>query len=350
MPKASPKSRARTRDTHNTAAPASAEVLTGSALHRVTEILAALNSGQPVTANSLAQRLQVSRSTIVRAIETLRSTLGVEIDYDPPKHTYRLIRSSPSLPLFRLDPHEAIALALAGRMAGGGADSPLGRMIRAMLRKIAPVFGGAVTLAMDSVDQILSAHGTGSAAADEDMVHFFPLVEAILQRRAVRLDYTKLGAARAERRLVHPLHITEYQKRFRLIAWDTARREVRNFRLSRIHSMEATGGFYEPPAGFDLAAYLRGSLGAFAGEREFEVRIALDAHAAAYARETPWHPSQRLVERPGGGAEITLRLNHPTDATIAVLRWGRHAEVLAPAHLRKTIRDELAAALARYNR
>jgi len=350
MAKASPKPRARTRDTHNTAAPASTEVLTGSALHRITEILAALNSGKPVTANSLAQCLQVSRSTIMRDIETLRSTLGVEIDYDPPKHTYRLTRPGPSLPLFRLDPHEAIALALAGRMAGGGADSPLGRMIRAMLRKIAPVFGGAVTLTMDSVDQIVSAHDTEGAAADEDMVHFFPLVEAILQRRVVRLDYAKLGATRPEKRVVHPLHITEYQKRFRLIAWDTARREVRTFRLNRIQAMEATGDFFEPPAGFDLAAHLRGSLGAFAGGKEFEVRIALDAHAAAYARETRWHPSQQLVDRPGGGAEITLRLNHPTDATIAVLRWGRHAEVLAPADLRKAIREELAAALAPYRR
>jgi len=326
------------------------ESLTGNTLHRITEILAALNSGQPVTATTLARRLQVSRSTIMRDIETLRNTLGVELDYDPPKHTYRPTRSSPSLPLFRLDPHEAIALALAGRMAGGGADSPLGRMIRAMLRKVAPVFGGAVTLALDSVDQIISAPGTAGAAADEDMVFFFPLVEAILHRRVVRLDYTKPGAARPEKRLVHPLHITEYQKRFRLIAWDTARREVRNFRLSRIRAMESTGGFYEPPAGFDLAAYLRGSLGAFSGEKEFGVRIALDAHAAAYARDTPWHPSQQLKELPGGGAEITLRVNHATDVTIAVLRWGRHAEVLAPADLRKTVREELTATLARYRR
>lgn len=123
---------------------------------------------------------------------------------------------------------------------------------------------------------------------------------------------------------------------------------MRNFRLDRIHGMECTSDVFERPADFDPLKHLRGSLGAFAGEKEFEVRIALDACAANHARDTPWHPSQRLKDIPGGAAEITLRLNHPTDAIIAVLRWGRHAEVLAPAGLRKAVRDELATTLARY--
>jgi proteasome accessory factor B len=105
---------------------------------------------------------------------------------------------------------------------------------------------------------------------------------------------------------------------------------------------------FEPPRNFDSKEYIRGCLGRFGGEAEHEVRIALDAHAAFYAREKPWHASQQIVERPDGRVELTLRVNHLADVKSAVLRWGRHAEVLAPAELRDEVLAEYQAVASQY--
>lgn len=104
-----------------------------------------------------------------------------------------------------------------------------------------------------------------------------------------------------------------------------------------------------PPVDFDRDRYLGGSLGRFTGETLHDVRILLDATAAFYARERPWHPSQKIAERPAGAIELTLRLNNLVDVENKVLRCGPHAEVLAPPELRARLRAAAAATLARYD-
>jgi predicted DNA-binding transcriptional regulator YafY len=116
----------------------------------------------------------------------------------------------------------------------------------------------------------------------------------------------------------------------------------------RMQSVTPPHKTFEPSKHFDAQNYVQNSLGRFAGEREYEVRNALDEHAAFYAREKPWHVSQQLTGRPGGRVELALRVNSLVDARHAVLQWGEHAEVLAPAELRAEVRAALKAALAQY--
>jgi len=59
--------------------------------------------------------------------------------------------------LLRLDPREALALALAGRLFDLRHGSSRGGMFSDLIRRIAPLFGGALSIAADSLDTILSA-------------------------------------------------------------------------------------------------------------------------------------------------------------------------------------------------
>jgi predicted DNA-binding transcriptional regulator YafY len=235
-------------------------------------------------------------------------------------------------------------LAVVGRIIEGWHDSPLGRSLDAIVRKIAPVLGGSVAIATDSVDRVLAT--PSSADALQELESFFPILEALLERRQLRLDYMKAAASRAEERLVHPLHLARLDNGWVLVAHDPARGVVRHFVLSRIRNVISTGATFEPPKDFDSRKYIRDCFGRFGGEAEHEVRIALDAHAAFYAREKPWHTSQQLTERPDGRVELTLRVNHLAEVRNAVLRWSPHAEAIAPPELRADVRAALQAALA----
>lgn len=321
--------------------------MTGAPLQRVWHAHARLVREATITAESLARELEVSPSTVKRDIDMMRDRLGLPIAWDPVRHTYHDTRPCDTLPMLRIDAREALAFALASRMLGGMGNSPLGAMLEAVFRKVASVLGGSVSIITESVDSLLSS---ASTIRDEEVRHFLPLLEAIHERRVLQLAYKKPGAARPEARLVHPLHLAELDGCWALVAHDPRRAGVRKFLLHRIHRSDATGGSFEPPAGFDVAAYLAGSLGRFTGERVHEISVALDAHAAFYARERPWHRSQQLTDRPDGSAVLTLRLNNLTDIHAAVLRWGEHAEVLAPAELRDQVRNSLRSACERYAR
>jgi predicted DNA-binding transcriptional regulator YafY len=317
------------------------------ALLRIVRIHERLGNEHQITAKSIAQEFEVAPRTIKRDIEFMRDQLGVAIVWDATTHTYFCTHHHPLLPLLRIDADEALALALAGRTFAAWHGSPLGRALTAALEKIAPIVGGAVSLPVDALKDLLFT--SDDPTADAEHRHFATLLEAIHRRRELRLEYQKPKAhAAAEARTVHPLHLAYLEHRWMLVAHDVARNAPRNFLLARIRDAKATGPRFEPPAGFDAKIYLRGSLGRFTGETEHEVRIVLDAVAAPYVRERPWHPSQKITERPDGTIEATFRLNNLIDIERRLLACGAHAEVLAPPELRETIRAAAVAMCARY--
>lgn len=324
-------------------------------MERVLVILGALQRGQPSTARTFAQKFGVSLMTIKRTLDLMRDRLGVPFEWDVVRGTYRLTRECETLPLLRIDAREALALALAGRSFEKSHGPAFGRLLGDLLRKVAPLFGGDVSLATDAIDQVISASTTVSSRG---LDHFFSLFDAIGERRELRLVYTKAPLRapatgerpppKPEQRVVHPLHLAELNGGWTLIAYDLRRHAVRKFKLLRIESFTPTGGTFEPPPGFDAKHYVRASMGSFAGEEEYEVRLALDEHAAFHAREQSWHASQQLSERPDGRVEMTLRISGLEDAKHVALHWGHHVEILAPPALRAEVCAELKKSLAQY--
>ena len=315
------------------------------ALRRILWIHERLGNERKANAVTLARELEASVRTVKRDIAYMRDELGAPIEWTPATQTYCYARECEILPLLRLDAGEALALMLAGRTFAAWRGSSLGRALTAALEKIAGVVGGAISLPASEIsDFVFQPDESPETDAEK---RFFPVVlETIHRRRVLHLAYQKPAGRQPEERIVHPLHLAFLDHRWMLIAYDPARRAPRNFLLARIRQAAATSATFSPPPGFDLKAYLSGSLGRFTGEQEYEVRIVFDADLAPYLRERPWHPSQTVTNCPGGGLEITLRLNNLIDVRRRVLACGSHAEVLAPAELRESIRAEAAAMAA----
>lgn len=320
-----------------------------STFTRVLWVHQRLGGGRPATAISLARELEVSDRTIKRDIEWMRAHLGADIVWEPATHSYRCHGPVGQLPLLRLDADEALALMLASQAFAAWGGSPLGRALTAALGKVTEVVGSAVSLPASEIARVVfQPDSEGDTGAEQRW--FATLVEAIRARAELQLTYRKPGAKRPGSRTVHPLHLAYLDHRWMLLAHDPQRRASRNFLLVRIEAVRATGRAFSPPAGFDARAHLAGSFGLYTGAKTHEVRILFDAHAAPFIRERQWHPSQQLHERPRGRIEATYRLNHLMDIRRWILSWGSHAEALAPAELRRTIRKESAIAAARHAR
>ncbi len=319
---------------------------TGSTLARIVALHRRLSNEQRVTAVSLAREFEVSSRTIRRDIELMRDQIGVPIAWDAPTASWYYTQPCDFLPLLRINADEAVALALAGRTFSAWHGTPLGRALLGALKKIAAVVGDSVSIPADTLDDFGAAPADDCAATEQR--HFATLLEARERRRELRITYLKAGDAAPQPRTIHPLHLAYREQRWLLIAHDVDRGQIRTFILGRIHALEPSGAHFQPPAGFDAAHYLSGSLGRFAGGKEYDVRIALDATAAFYAKERPWHPSQALTALPDGRTEIRLRLNNLIDIENAVLRCGPRAEVLAPPELRERVKTAAAAMVALY--
>jgi predicted DNA-binding transcriptional regulator YafY len=176
--------------------------------------------------------------------------------------------------------------------------------------------------------------------------HFLGLVDSIRRSREVDLTYWKPGAPGPENRRVRPLHLAHLEHRWILVAEDPGQRAWRNFRVSRIQSFETTERRFQPPGRERIRAYLAGSLGRFTGAERHRVVLRIAKALVPYLKESPWHGTQRLEERPEGTAEVTLELNNLVDVRRRILACGAEVEVVAPEELRRAVASE-ARALAR---
>ncbi|HWL15952.1 MAG TPA: WYL domain-containing protein [Opitutus sp.] len=300
-----------------------------------------------ITAESVAREFEVDVRTIKRDIEFMRDRLGVSIVWDRRERSYYCTHHHPLLPLLRIDADEALALALASKTFAAWRGSPLGQALTAALEKIAPILGGAVSLPVDALKDLLFA--PDDPAVDAEHRYFAGLLEAIHRDREMRLVYQKPRAnSSPETRIVHPLHLAYLDHRWMLVAHDLARNARRNFLLARIQDLRATGGCFTPPPRDELGRSLAGALGRFVGEKEHDVRLLVDREIAPYFRERPWHPSQQILERADGSISVSFRLNHLIDVERRILACGGHIEVLAPSELRRRIRAAATSMLARY--
>jgi len=152
--------------------------------------------------------------------------------------------------------------------------------------------------------------------------------------------------------LVHP-YFLEPDAALRtvyLIGFDESAGALRTFKIERIRSATLTTKRYEIPEGFDPDRYLAHSWGIWSSEGTptEEVRLRFDASVARRVREAVWHRSQRLVELPEGGVELTFTVAGIVEIRPWVLSWGDGVEVLAPASLRESVALALGRAAERY--
>lgn len=308
-----------------------------------------LSTGRPFTAESFAREWEgISSRTIKRDLDHLRNYHNAPVEWDAARRTYCYVRPYAALqltPFPRVNADEALALVLAGRTFAAWRGSALGRILEAVLEKMAPVLGSAISLSEAEIQRLIYEPDLAletDAAARAEQHHLLDLLDAIRHRRELRMTYQKPRDRQTKPRVIRPLHLAILEHRWMLVAYDLHRRALRHFLLARIGKLSATGITFDLPENFDPRAHLSGGMGLFtgAGEKTVTVRVRFDATAAPYIRERPWHVSQTLRELPRGAVEATLHLNNLVDVRRRILTWGGHARALAPAALVRAIRSK----------
>jgi predicted DNA-binding transcriptional regulator YafY len=167
---------------------------------------------------------------------------------------------------------------------------------------------------------------------------------AILEHRVVEIEYESVGKPATTRR-VEPYGLAVYQSSIYVVAAapeveDPADR-LRHWKLDRFRHATALDEYFKPDPNVDLSEHLGKSIGIFSGEEPTLVRIRLGQRAAAWVREDPWHPEQKLEAQDDGAAVLTVPVSHPREVLPKVLSLGADAEVLEPVSFREAVADSV---------
>jgi predicted DNA-binding transcriptional regulator YafY len=215
---------------------------------RLFQIVQSLRGGRLVTAQALAQRLEVSTRTIYRDIADLQST-GVPIDGEA--GVGYVMAEGYDLPPLMFSRDEVTALVAGARLIRAFGGAGMARAAEEALVKI----GAVLPESARSRAAQVQVHATGWRMSDDLRAQIDRLEGAV--DRSVRLSfaYTDQHGV-ATRRVVRPLGLWFWGASWTLVGWCELREDFRMFRLDRMDAVEE-GASFKPERGKRLQDFYR---------------------------------------------------------------------------------------------
>lgn len=201
----------------------------------------------PVSAEQMAEKLDVSVRTIYRDMATLQS-MGAPIRGEG-GIGYQIERGY-FLPPLQFDDDELDAIVLGIRMVSARGDDALAE---------------AATRALGKINTVLSEErrnferpllAVGKEFSGEALALLSPLRSAIRDRLKTEITYCDLKE-RETIRVVRPLGLIAFEAVWVLAAWCEKQSDFRNFRIDRISSADIGGERFAPERGKEFSDYLK---------------------------------------------------------------------------------------------
>jgi predicted DNA-binding transcriptional regulator YafY len=325
---------------------------------RLVSIVLLLQNRGRMTAQALADELEVSVRTIYRDVESL-SAAGVPV-YGEPGHEggYALVEGYRTR-LTGLHGDEVDALALAG-LPGPAADLGLGSVLAVAQLKLDAALPPELRERSGRVRERFHLDAPGWYRDAEEVPFLTAAADAVWSGSRLRIRYRRWAEPREVDRVLDPLGIVLKAGIWYLVAASrqgraaaTTRPSIRNFRVSQILELTQGPELAERPTGFDLAEYWRNSLAEFDRLR-FQGTATVRLSPEAVRRMPDLYASAvlRSVELTASApdAQGWVRAQIPIEGTMhalgEVFKLGWGVEVLDPPELRSAV-ARYAAELAR---
>jgi predicted DNA-binding transcriptional regulator YafY len=194
---------------------------------RLLDLMQALRRHRrPVTADTLAQKLGVSKRTLYRDIATL---IGEGAAIAGEAGMGYVLREGFFLPPLAFDDEEIDAVVLGLRWVSRNADIVLAQAAYESLAKIAAVLPAHVREAMES-ERIFAATDRDQPVVKIDLK---AVRDAIRLSRKIEIAYRD-GKDAATTRNIWPIALAFFNDVWLVVAWCETRRDFRHFRTDRI--------------------------------------------------------------------------------------------------------------------
>jgi predicted DNA-binding transcriptional regulator YafY len=178
-----------------------------------------------------------------------------------------------------------------------------------------------------------------------------PLIEAIIHKQVVEIQYQRFERDKPIRHVIHPYYLKEYRNRWYLIGWHDRYEDIRTFALDRMISVEMRKEKRYIEGYFDPTEYFKNSVGVIARMGDpVVVRLRFTKAQGDYILTQPIHQSQVAERKTKDYVTIRLSVLVTYELTSAIVSWGDHVKVLEPKSLKDEIMEMHRKALGLYEK
>ena len=321
---------------------------------RFHKIMRLFDNRRLVTFAQMQEACEVSRATLQRDLEYMRSRLHSPIAWDRAAGGYRLERDEkdpgaqyelPGLWFTSQEIHALLTMQhLLANLDPGGL---LAQHIAPLQLRLNTLLGAA----KDGVDEIrrrVLVAGVGKRTVK--LAHFERVGSALLRRKRLRIVYYARGTDQVTEREVSPQRLVHYRENWYLDAWCHLRKGLRNFAVDSMRDVDLVDRPAREVARRTVETVLGPGYGIFTGSKVTTAELRFTPERARWVGTENWHPNQRGSFEPDGSYVLRVPYADHRELIMDILKYGADCEVLKPATLRKQVQAELAKATACYER
>ncbi len=301
-----------------------------SLLERVYSFHQDVLQGRYPNATSISEQFEVSSATARRDIAYLRDRLLAPLEFDGSRNGFYYTEEGFSLP-FAQSPKITLLLGMLNRFGREAGLSSLPEL-QQLETKLSQILSADHAKLVDS----LYCEWIEVESINTDV--FSTIVEAVVNRRAVTIDYTT-ASSEVSSRCIEPQRLCNYQGRWYLLAHCRLRQGLRMFHIARIRQAELTGEKITIIPHLN-ENYLSTSFGIFKGNTTEIATIEFSGTAAELVKHQHWHRDQQIIPT-DNGVLLKLPISDDREITMKVLQYGSMVRVLSPERLRNKIAQEI---------
>ncbi|MGQ0825362.1 MAG: helix-turn-helix transcriptional regulator [Actinomycetota bacterium] len=315
---------------------------------RLVSLLLLLQHRGRMTAEELAEELEVSIRTIYRDLEAL-SMAGVPVYTEPGRNGGCSLIDGYRTRLTGLTTKEAEALFAAG------VPGPVGEL------GLGTVLGAANLKLLAALPPDLAERAAGARQRFHlDVPTWFrvgrnepllaDLATAVWEDRQVKIRYKHPGGSDAATRHLDPFGLVCKAGTWYLVA--RRDNEMRTYRVSRVQDVTVLDATFTRPSDFDLPTFWQNAVSEFESQLA-PVDVVVRATETGH-RELLWmtrYAGRSFREQEpldDGTLRCALSFESLDDAFIELMRLGAEVEVLEPVELRTRVAETVTAMVARY--
>ena len=309
-----------------------------------------IRTRSPVSFEDLLAGVEVSRATLKRDLQYLRSRMDAPIVYDRFDNGYKLQadprdkrQAKHQLPGVWFSERELHALLTMHQLiAGLDEGGVLARHLQPILEKLHGMLGASAAEAELLMKRIKIVSATRRPVPSQ----WFELFgDALIKRKRVHMRYQARSRQAMTERDVSPQRLVHYRSTWYLDAWCHERERLQRFALDAVDSAEVLEQKAKDVSIKTVEAELDGGYGIFAGSKPQWATLVFSASAAQWVSREEWHPLQTTRWLADGRLEMKLPFVNETELVMDILRHCGNVSVALPQTLKAAVVQQLQAGL-----
>jgi predicted DNA-binding transcriptional regulator YafY len=317
-------------------------------IHRLLNLIGLLQAGKGYHVDGLAQECSVSRRTIFRDLDLLRSS-GVPLCYDENQQQYHIAGSN-FLPPTNFTPEEALALIVLCHEMGDRSGLPFLNPARSAAVKLESSLPGRLRDQLREIIGALHIQSMPKNPLEGKRPVYDQLLEAVSKRRSVRMLYRSVNENADIRTKLNPYQLFFSRRSWYVAGRSSLHRATRTFNLGRIAQIELLDDRYQIPRGFSIERFLRNAWHLIPEPGpDWDITVRFGKMVAQNVAEVTWHKTQQLTFNKDGTLDFRVTVSGLNEISWWILGYGDQAEVLNPPELRQLIAGRVEKMRAMYN-